>query len=200
MKTSQLFFALYTVFLSVPSSLGKADPCELKEVPASLTIYLPAKHGKLERRVVKGKLYDQMPTAPTTYASVVAEKALPLLFQKAQSSFPRGTKLTRFPEIEDDFVMRVSLSKQFLQRGFWNSQEKVLSAVYAIVNTAVEGYGLPENSLRVRFLIEGKPLRNLANMDMRKPLRPRYDIGLRLGHQRFWQQLRHLGSVESAGA
>ncbi len=71
--------------------------------------------------------------------------------------------------------MQVSLSKEFLQRGFWKSKQRTFLAVYAIVNTAVEGYGSGD-SLRVRILIEGKPFRNLANMDMRKPLRPRSDI------------------------
>ena len=53
---------------------------------------------------------------------------------------------------------------------------KTLTAVYAIVNTAVAEYkGLSYYPSRVRFLIEGKPLRNLANMDMRELFRPRYD-------------------------
>lgn len=154
-------------------SPAKAES-ELKEVPASLTIYVPTRNMKLDKRETKGKLYDQMPTALSTYASVVAERALPLLFQKARSSFPKGTKLTQFPEIKND-VMQVSLNKQFLQSGFWNSKERTLLAVYSIVNTAAEGYPTPDHSLRVRLLIEGKPFHNLANMDMRKALRPRFD-------------------------
>ena len=71
--------------------------------------------------------------------------------------------------------MQVSLSKEFVRHGFWNSEVKTRLAVYSIINTAVEGYG-PDDSLRVQLLIEGKPFRNLANMDMRKPLRPRADI------------------------
>lgn len=170
----RLLALLCPIYLSLLPSAVKADSSELKEVPASLTIFVPAKNTKLERRKVKGKLYNMMPTALTTYASVVAEKTLPLLFQKSRSSFPKGTKLKSFPVIKDE-VMQVSLSKEFLQRGFWKSKQRTFLAVYAIVNTAVEGYGSGD-SLRVRILIEGKPFRNLANMDMRKPLRPRSDI------------------------
>jgi hypothetical protein len=162
---------------TVPSTRPTADPYELKEIPASLTIYVPTKHWKLRRRVVKGKLYNAMPTAPSTYASVVAEKSLPLLFSEAQSSFPKGTKLTQFPKIEKgEDVIQVNLSKQFSNPGFWHDNKKTFAAVYAIVNTAVAGYPLPDSTLRVQILVEGKPIRNLANIDMRKPLRPRFEV------------------------
>ena len=83
-----------------------------------------------------------MPTASTTYASVVAQKALPLLFRHAPTSFPKGTKLINFPETKSDSrgdVMYVSLSKKFRQRGFWVSERQARLAIYAIVNTAAQG-------------------------------------------------------------
>ena len=170
--------------LLAPSALtAKAQPSEYEntEVPAWLTIYVPAQRFKLEKRQVRGKLYRFMPTALSTQASVYAEQALPLLFKKARSSFPRGTKLTQFPSTAahgsgpGEGIMHVSLSRQFLRPGFWNSRHKTFGAIYSIVNTAAEGYGSDE-PLRVQILIEGKRVRNLANMDLRKPLRPRRDI------------------------
>jgi hypothetical protein len=157
----------------------KADTPALKEVPASLTIYVPTRNAKLERCKVQGKLYNFMPTALTTYASVVAEKALPLMFEKARTRFPKGTKLIKFPEIKAEHsgrnVMFVSLSEEILHRGFWKSKHQTLTAVYAIVNTAANDYE-GGNSLFVKLLINGKPIRNLANVDLRKPLHPRMDL------------------------
>ncbi len=150
---------------------AQADIGGLKEVPASLIIYVPAKYGKLERRIVKGKLYDRMPTAPSTYASVVAEKSLPILFRQAHSQFPKGTKITQFPKVRNE-VMFISLSKDFLQPGFWNNKNNSYSAVYAIVNTAAQGYSLQGSTLQVLILINGKSVRNLANVDLRKPFSP----------------------------
>lgn len=166
----KILLALLCPALLLLLAAARADSSE----PVSLTLYIPVKNVKLERHRISSKLYGQLPTAPSTYASIIAEKALPLLFQKSRSSFPKGTKLTKFPKVEND-VMQVSLSKAFLQRGFWNSRRRTWLAVYAIVNTAVAGYELPDNHLSVRLLIEGKPLRNLANIDMREPLRPRFD-------------------------
>ena len=172
MKHSIVPFCLASLVI-LPSV--KADISELKEVPASLTIYAPARNARLERRKVQGKLYDQMPTVNYTYTSVVAAFALPVLFKNAAASFPKGTKLTKFPDIKDD-VIQVNLSKQFLQRGFWNSPNRTRLAVYSIVNTTVEGNPVRSVSYRVRLLIDGKPIRNLANVDLRKPLQPRMDM------------------------
>lgn len=173
-------FVLYFLSCLLILTFAKANTPELKEIPASLIIHVPAKNTKLERRKFKSKLYNFMPSAPTTYASVVAQNSLPLLFQKAPSVFPKGTRLTRSPDIKVDVmknsVMQVSLSKQFLQRGFWKNKRQALLAVYAIVNTAAEGNPMPMNPLRVRLLINGKPFRNLANIDVRKPLLPRLDL------------------------
>ncbi|RYX84690.1 hypothetical protein EON83_08625 [bacterium] len=145
---------------------------QLKEVPARVTIYFPTQTGKLERRIVKGKLYDQMPTALTTYASVVAEESLSLLFQHAHSSFPAGTRLTAFPVIKND-VMQVSLSREFFAKGFWKSPKQTSLIVNAIVKTATENNSQSVQPLRVLLLIEGKPARNVANIDTRNPLSPR---------------------------
>jgi hypothetical protein len=115
-------FVLLCLTSLVVSPSVKSDIPDLKEVPATLTIYVPVRNTKLERRKVRGKLYNFMPTAITTYASVVAQKALPLMFKKAPLSFPKGTRLTKFPNIKNEGigkeVMHVSLSKEFLQRVF----------------------------------------------------------------------------------
>jgi hypothetical protein len=165
---------------AIATSAGEIDPSVLREVPAWLVIYVPA-GSRLERRKVKGKLYDetQMPTAPSTYASVVAEASLPLLFQTSSKSFPQGTKLTQPPSVNDDNVMQVDLSKQFMQEDFWRNEQQAMLAVYAIVHTAVEGYQLKNEPLRVKLLVEGKPLERLAHMDMREPLSRRLDISIR---------------------
>lgn len=160
--------------VATPTTKITADPYQLREVPASLTIYVP-QGSKLERQTVKGKLYNAMPTAPSTYACVVAEKSIPLLFQKANHSFPAGTRLTEWPKIpKREDVMYVSLSKEFLQRDFWKSKQQAQLAIHAIVNTAAAGYPLPENPLSVKLLIEDKPFRNFAKIDMSKPLLPRF--------------------------
>lgn len=151
---------------------AKPEQFKLKEVAAKLVIYLPTCAGKLERRVVDGKLYDQMPTALTTYSSLVAEKSLSLLFQHAHSSFPAGTRLTAFPAIKDD-VMQVSLSREFFGKGFWKNPKQTALTVNAIVKTAIENSPQSDKPLQVLLFIEGKPVRNVANIDTRKPLRNR---------------------------
>jgi hypothetical protein len=153
------------------------------EVAASRIIYVPTRHGKLARREVRGTQPRFMPSVLSTYALVVADRALPQLFKKAPSSFPKGTRLTQFPSDGGDgksgMVMEVSLSRQFLQPGFWNSRQKTFLAVYAIVNTASQGSRVQPDwaaPLRVRILVNSKRVRNLAHMDLRQPLRPRRDI------------------------
>ncbi|RYZ79627.1 MAG: hypothetical protein EOP04_27385 [Proteobacteria bacterium] len=105
----------------------KADPTQLKRVPATITIYVPVRNIRLERRQVQGQLYNFMPTANSTYASVVAQNALPLLFRNARRSFPKGMKLMKFPETKwngKGEVMYVSLSKQFVQPSFWKGERQ----------------------------------------------------------------------------
>ncbi len=168
------------VLLIVASIRGvRADYFGLpKNVAASFTVYVPVGNGKLEKRQLGGRLSEAMPTHPTTYARVVAEQALTLLFQSAPASFPKGTRLTAATRVEKSSkVIEISLSREFWQSGFWNNKTKLLSAIYAIVNTAVAYHRQPDFALTsVLFLKDGAPVRNLANVDLRKPLRPRYEM------------------------
>jgi hypothetical protein len=116
-----------------------------------------------------------MPTALTTYASVVAEQALPLLFKNAKTHFPPGTALTGFPEIKDN-VMSVHLTRQFLQPNFWISKTQLTSSVYAIVNTALEAYSEKDNRLEVQLIIDGATSPKLLTVDLSKHLTPRDDL------------------------
>jgi hypothetical protein len=174
MKTTS---ALCIPILLVHTPSVVAHVCGSKNPSNLLTIYIPTDNGILERRKVNSRYYGAMPTAPSTYACVVAEEALSILFQKAPHYFPRGTRLTEPPKVEKrSDVMSISLSKQFLQRGFWNSKRKATSAICAIINTAVADYSVEDHSntysARVQLLIEGRRLRNLAHIDLRKPICP----------------------------
>ena len=157
----------------------RADYFDLpKDVAASFTVYVPVGNGKLEKRQIGGTLSEAMPTHPTTYACVVAEQALTLLFQSAPASFPKGTRLRAAARVEKGSkVIEISLSREFWQRGFWNNKTKLSSAIYAIVNTAVAYHRQPDFALEsVLFLKDGAPVRNVANVDLRKPLRPRDEM------------------------
>lgn len=181
MKSKRFLLSIVTMLLMCVASIREVVADELrvpKNFPARFTVFLPIGNAKLVRRKIKGAQSSVMPPYLYTETCGVADKALTLLFQKAPTSFPKGTHLTKASRVEKySEVMEISLSKEFWQRGFWSSKAKVSSAIYAMVNTAT-AYNQNTDYVvsGVQFLKAGQMVRNLANLDLRKPLAPRYEM------------------------
>jgi spore germination protein GerM len=114
----------------------------------------------------------ELPTAPDTAFSLLAADSLRLLFKKAPENFPPGTKLIDSPKLDGDAV-RVNLSKEFQTPEFWQGSTQTQMTVYSIVNTvaAVES-GDDTKPLKVLFLVDGKPVDVLGELDVSEPLEP----------------------------
>lgn len=140
--------------------------------PVKLTLFVPNENGELQRSVVTHPdlLNSELPTATDTAFSVLAAGSLGLLFKKAPENFPPGTKLLGSPKLEGD-VARVNLSKEFQQPEFWQGSTQTQMTVYSIVNT-VAAESDDTKPVKVQFLVEGKPIDVLGELDVSEPLEP----------------------------
>ena len=135
------------------------------------TLFVPDGSGDLKK--------VSLPTAPLPpETNEAARQLVALLMEKSPKIFPEGTEVLALPKdfSTEDKVIAVNFNKALLQDGFWHGESKTGAAVYAVVNT-ISQYGKEEKSkkdasLKVRFLVEGKPLQSLGEFDLSEPLEP----------------------------
>jgi len=153
----------------------KAAPAAVAK-PIIYTLFIPGDDGELHRKIVKdpNKTFTREDFAyrKTELQTQVMTKALELLFQEAPESFPKGTRLLR--PVGMDGRARVDLSKEFAANAdSWSSME-TLMRVYSIVNTVIETKEQVSGSesSEVLFLIEGKPISTLGELDASDAIEP----------------------------
>ena len=68
-------------------------------------------------------------------------------------------------------VVEANFNDKFAQPDFWQGSTQTQMTVYSLVNTlaAVDN---PEKQVRVRFLVEGKPVEFLGELDAKDPFEP----------------------------
>ena len=137
----------------------------------AVTLFVPTGDGDLKKVAL-----STASLPPET--NKAARQLVALLMEKSPKIFPKGTAILDLPKdfSTDDKVIAVNFNKALLQDGFWHGESKTGAAVYAVVNT-ISQYGKEEKSkkdapLKVRFLVEGKPLQSLGEFDLSDPLEP----------------------------
>jgi spore germination protein GerM len=142
--------------------------------PFKITIFVPDDNAELQKReiVVPDMDENTLPTAPDKHFEEVSTRALELLLQKAPETFPTGTRLSK-PVTLQDGIARVDLNAAFQQPEFWQKGDTyALLATNAIVNTVASANMQPDQAIKVRFLVEGKPLHILGQLDFSDPVEP----------------------------
>lgn len=107
-----------------------------------------------------------------------ARQLMQLLMEKSPGIFPKGTQVLEVPKdfSGDKKTVAINFDKAFLQDGFWQGESKTGAAVYAVVNTISQSAPSEKSAkdapVKVRFLVEGKPLQSLGEFDLSDPLEP----------------------------
>ncbi|HVF10049.1 MAG TPA: GerMN domain-containing protein [Abditibacteriaceae bacterium] len=138
-----------------------------------VTVFMPDDNGTLRRRTVTEPdlKITELPTPPSTYYKVVAARAVALLLKQSPQDFPAGTRLISLKQANGSNIVQANFNDKFAQPDFWQGSTQTQMTVYSIVNTlaAVDN---PEKKVRVQFLIEGKPVDILGELDTAEPFEP----------------------------
>lgn len=134
------------------------------------TLFVPDGSGDLKRVSVSAAL----PSEPDK----AARQLIALLIKKSPRAFPKGTRVLEVPKdfSSGDKTVAINFNEAFLQDGFWHGESKTGAALYAVVNTisqsATDEKSAKGAPVKVRFLVEGKPLQSLGEFDLSDPLEP----------------------------
>jgi germination protein M len=127
--------------------------------PTQVTIFVPDDNGDLRRQ--SATLSEGLQGREAAIAAV--EQAM----QNAPDAFPPGAKLLGIVTQGD--VAQANFNRAFDNSSFWQGSTRTTIGTYSIVNT------LTQNNFgwkRVQFLVEGKPLELLGELDVSDPLTP----------------------------
>lgn len=136
---------------------------EKKQV--SITLYVPNENAMLERRPFELELTN------SSHFSDLAKIAFATLMKKAPYNFPKGTKLLNVTT-KDDGTALLDFNSNFTDPSFWQGSATTMMGTYSIVNTIT---ALPTEDFKaqqVQFLVEGKPIAVLGELDVQDPLKP----------------------------
>jgi len=131
----------------------------------SLTLYIPNENAMLEKHPLK------LEDGTSTHFADLSKLAFSTLMQKVPYNFPKGTKLLHV-KTGDNGIAILDFNSNFNDASFWHGSSTTLMAVYSIVDTITT---LPADDFKaqqVQFLIEGKPIAVLGELDMQDPLKP----------------------------
>ena len=131
----------------------------------SYRIFVPNADAKLSPQIVR----DTSVGLPTNYEGK-AKRVLKLLFPRLKF-LPQGTRLLEDPYTEENGVLRLNLSRQFLQLDKL-PETPVALTLDAISKTlgafAIEN-GKMGGAAKVRFWVEGKKVRILSEFSLEEP-------------------------------
>jgi spore germination protein GerM len=153
----------------VINAAGMNVPPPLNTVPnkkqIELTLFIPNDNAMLEKHSVE----DSHGTS--AHFADLARNAFSLLLEKAPANFPAGTKLLDV-KTNNNGTDVLNFNSKFSDSNFWHGSALSLMGTYSIVNTIT---ALPADDFkaqRVQFLVEGKPITVLGELDVHDPLEP----------------------------
>ena len=151
-----------TVTTPAPASTVKTTPSPQSQ---SFTIFIPTADAKLSKQLVK--VTDV--ALPTNFEDK-SQRVLEFLFPKLEF-LPQGTRLLEAPQLEKDGIVRLNLSRQFLQLN--KSPETpvalTLDSISRTLGALRTTNGKPSAAAKVRFLAEGKTIRTLSEFSLDEP-------------------------------
>lgn len=131
----------------------------------TLTLYLPNANAMLEKHTTEEAL------ATPLHFKNLAPVAFSLLQKEAPGDFPAGTKLLGVQTQGKDVAV-LNFNSNFNAPAFWQGSSRTLMTVYSIVNTIT---ALPADDFKaqeVLFLVDGKPIEVLGDLEVHDPLKP----------------------------
>jgi hypothetical protein len=146
---------------------GSTDGTKPDLQPERRTVFIPDDNGYLRQTTIQDPSPRSAPEGQQPYGPLVE-----LLVDKYPEHFPAGTEVLDDGKVQGD-VVTLNFNKAFEQPDFWQGSARTLTTVYSIVNT-VSAYGTETNKStpKVRFLVEGKPVDVLGELDVSEPLQP----------------------------
>lgn len=133
--------------------------------PTSLTLFIPNENAMLEKHTL------QIEGNTSTHFADLSKFAFSTLMKKAPYNFPKGTELLDV-KTKDDGTAILDFNSKFADAKFWQGSATTMMGTYSIVNTIT---ALPADDFKaqqVQFLIEGKPIAVLGELDVQDPLKP----------------------------
>jgi len=153
----------------VPAPAATATPVAPTPAPPkarSLIIFVPGDDALLHKRSIQEQT---LPAGGTDAAP--ATRAVQRLLKSSPRDFPPGTRLSEVKT--DGKVARVNLNRAFMKPDFWQGSTQTQMTIYSIVNTVA---AQSDESLKVQFLIEGKPVEVLGEYDVSEPIEPKKEL------------------------
>jgi spore germination protein GerM len=166
-------------FNNVPTSVQSPTPTSdnLRGKPATYALFVPDDNGDLRRETVVDRNYfisaDALAEDFKKVRAETATRAIQILMKRHPDDFPKGAQLNA-ATIDDNDVTVLDFNKSFSDSTFWQGETRTLASSYALVNTAIESQKSATGEKgkgEVQFLIEGKPLQNLGELDTQSPLK-----------------------------
>lgn len=141
-----------------------------QQTSPTYTLFVPNGDGTLRKMIMKNDHFSTSGTWSSAYAAEAAYLTNELL-QKSPRSFPKGTQLLERATVEDN-VVALNFNRAFANPDFWRGEARTNEAIYSIVNT-VSSYGAEMGKpAKVRFLVEGKPIQTLGEVDVSDAIEP----------------------------
>jgi hypothetical protein len=131
----------------------------------SLTLFVPNENAMLEKHSFN------LEDSTSAHFTDLAKVAFAALMKKAPYNFPKGTELLDVKTKENGTAI-LDFNSKFADASFWQGSATTMMGTYSIVNTIT---ALPADDFKaqqVQFLIEGKPIAVLGELDVQDPLKP----------------------------
>lgn len=142
-----------------------------QEQKFTYTLFVPNGDGHLQRKTIT--VQKTPPSTIHTNFEMESGRTLSLLLQKSPRSFPPGARMLGVPQLDETGTVRVNWNRQFTNPKFWQGETRTDEAIYAIVNTLAAVPIEKANTVcGVQFLIEGKPIQSLGEVDTSDAIEP----------------------------
>jgi hypothetical protein len=156
---------LRTTPKSIPTPKVDVAPAML---PPKLTLFVPNDNAELERKTVDNPVTKSSGSPDKDFVKV-ADAALALLEKRVPNLFPAGSFVGSVQR--DGDVVSVNLSRKWYEMPKWTQgTSNAILAQDAIVNTLTSAAQDESNSIKVRFLQDGKPAELLGELDLTEPV------------------------------